>query len=320
MDRTFVRFTGTLWESDEFTPGVGWETVRIARRPRADTEGPYRLRLVDEADAVLVEVPVERRTDGCRRRETDGMDRERIVAYLPLPPAGRAIDLVRGDRILHRAELAPERPTVAIVDLVVDGEGQVRVRWEASHDRPLSFNVLFVDGRGRAIPVAAGVREPQLALATTELPGGPGCTLAVLATDGLRSGMARSDPFDLPERPPRVVIVSPADDGVLPPDQPLSLIGFALDPAGRGLPDERLVWMVDGHPIAEGQRLVATDPMAPGGHEIALIYRGDGDVTARAVARVAVAERSPEHDEWQRVSAALVGFRRRTIRGSRIRG
>ena len=63
----------------------------------------------------------------------------------------------------------------------------MHVRWEAEHDRPLQFNVVFLDAKQRAIPLARELSDSHLTFASAELPGGPGCSVAVQATDGLRS-------------------------------------------------------------------------------------------------------------------------------------
>lgn len=305
MERRYLRFAGRLWENGEFVPGVGWETARIARRPRP-TPG-YRLQLLDGSADVLVDADVELRSGECGVRGTRGMSGGRVTGYLPLHPGGRAIAFRRGERLLYALELAAAPPRVAVTSVNVRADGQVELRWEAAHERPLLFNVVLVDSGRRAIPVARELSASHLVLSTAELPGGPGCSLAVLATDGLRSAMARSEPFDLPDRPPRVTILTPGEDEVLTPDQPISLLGSACDLAGHPLPDERLVWRVDGEVVACGRRLVAGGPLAPGAHEIQLGYGSDGEPLARAVVRLRVSGRSPAQERWLALSSGRPG-------------
>ena len=300
MERRFVRFVGKLWESGEFEPAIGWETERIARRPRPDPD--HRLQLVDDSGGVLVESAVELRVPTCRVQGADGMTSARVVGYLPLHPDGRAVLLLRGERVLHRAELATERPRITIVDAEVGDDGCVRAHWQAEHDRPLWFSLVLVDSRRRAIPVARELSESHIALETADLPGGPGCSLAVLATDGLRSAMARSHPFHLPEKSPRVAIVAPRDGEMLAPDEPISLLGHAHDLAGQSLPDEHLTWSVDEQVVARGRRLAPAGPLEPGDHRVELAYVQGSEVAVRAEVHLTVSERSPEQEEWLKVS------------------
>jgi hypothetical protein len=301
--RRFLRFVGRLWETGEFEPGLGWETPRIARRPRPDPD--HRLVLLDQAGAVLVEGAVELRAPTCRTAGADGPAVMPLVGCLPLHPDGRVVLLLRGDRVLHRSTLSAERPTISAPQLHVTADGRVRATWSAEHDRPLRYNVVFIDGRRRAIPVARELLEQAFVLDATDLPGGRGCSLAVLATDGLRSDTARSLPFDLPDRPPRIVILTPSPATSLPPDQPLSLLGHAHDPAGRPLADEHLTWSIDGEIVARGRRLAPAGPLSPGTHRVELAYAREGEPGGRAEVRVEVERRSPAQGEWLRVATSM---------------
>lgn len=303
MARTFLRLAGKLWENGVFEAEVGWETQRIARRVAPDPD--YRLELVAESGEVLVEGAVELRVASCRDAGTRGMGGSKVVGYVPLHPDGCAVVFRRAARVLCRVELARERPIVRFVEVTVGAKGRLRARWEAEHDRPLWFSLVFIDGHRRALSVARDLRERQMVIETAHLPGGAGCVLAVLATDGLRSAVARSDPFDLPEKPPRLAIVIPVDGETLAPDQPISLLGHAHDLAGCALPDEYLTWSVDGQVVARGQRLAPAGPLAPGHHRIALAYLHRGGA-ARAELSVSVSERSPEQEAWLKVSQSLM--------------
>jgi hypothetical protein len=295
MERRYLRFVGKIWDTGEFEPGVGWETDRIARRTRC-TPG-HRLHLLNEAGYVVVEAGVELRAGTCQIQGAPGMTSQRVVGYLPLHPAGRTVVLLKGDRVVHEVELSIAAPRIAITSVDVEDDC-VHVRWEAEHERVLCFNVVFVDAQRCAIQVAREVKCTDLTLATAEIPGGPECSLAVLATDGLRSAMIRSHPFDLPQTPPRVTIHTPVDGETLAADQPISLLGGAHDRAGRPVSDEHLVWSVNGEAVACGQRLTLAGPLKPGDHHVELVWACDGQPPARAAARVRVCERTAAQDAW----------------------
>lgn len=302
MERRYLRFVGRLWDSGEFEPGTGWETTRIARNSRP-TPG-YLLQLLDSSDDLLVDAGVTLRTGACGGHGGRGMASRPVSGYLPFHPAGRTVVFRKEATVLHTASLAAAPPRIAVGQVDLGGAGRIHLAWAVEHENPLWFHVVLVDGAGMATPVAQGLTEPRLVLATAGLPGGPGCALAVLATDGLRSAMARTEPFDLPRQPARLVILTPADGDTLPADQPFSLLGRAHDAAGRPLPDDQLVWLVDGQIMARGRRMVPAGPLAPGDHRVELAHASDDGEARRATARLRVNERSPAQESWRAIVSA----------------
>ena len=305
MERRFLRFVGKLWETGEFEPGVGWETARIARRPSC--AAGHALQLLDDQDDVLVETGVELHVSMCRVQGTRGVTGKKVIGYLPLLVKARAVVFRKGERVLHAVQLAAAQPRIAITSVDVDAAGCVHLRWEAEHDRRLRFNVVFVDAKRRAIPVARELSDSHLTFATAELQCGPGCSVAVLATDGLRSAMVRSEQFDLPEQPPRLTIMMPNDGDLVAPDQPISLLGHARDAAGRALPDDELIWSVDDRIVARGRRMASAGPFEPGVHCVELAYASGSEIAVRSHVQLHVAERSPEQHAWRMISASGTG-------------
>ncbi len=303
VERRFLRFTGKLWETGEFECGYGWETERIMRRPIWD--GEHTLQLMDDAGSVLVETGVELAVSTCQVQGTRGITGRKVIGYLPFHPRGGSVVFRRGDQIFYRSKLAASTPQIAITTLEQGGDGQLHLRWEATHELPLRFNVVFVDAGRRAIPIAREVAEYDLTIDTTKLQGGNGCSLAVLATDGLRSAMVRSERFDLPEQSPRLMIIMPNDGDLVSPDEPISLLGHAYDLAGRILSDEHLTWSIDGVIVARGQRLAPAGPFEPGRHRIELACILGNDLAVRSHVHVNVAEPSAEQHAWRTISASL---------------
>jgi len=302
-ERRFIRFMGKLWENSEFEPGFGWETARIARRP-ACVPG-YTLDLLDDIGNVVVETGVELTVPACRVQGTRGMISQKVVGYLPLHLEGRKIVFRQGGRILYRTDIAASSPRIEITGLQIDTEGCVRVHWEAEHDRRLQFNIVFVDAKQRTIPVARELSDNFLVLPTADLPGGPGCSIAVLATDGFRSAMALSERFDLPDQPPRLMILLPNNGEIVMPDQPISLLGQAHDGAGQALPDDGLIWSVDDQIVARSQRLAPGGPFEPGVHRVELAYLSGSEVAMRSHVEIHVVERSAEQDAWRTILEGL---------------
>jgi hypothetical protein len=303
MPRMFLRFAGKLWENGEFEPEPGWETGRIVRRPRPDRD--HQLELLDAAGAVVVRGVVELRADACRARGAEAVTATGVVGYLPLHDAGRTVVFRNDARVLYRVDLALEKPQIRVVEKRVEPCGRIHLRWEAEHERALTFDVVFIDGHRRAFRVCRRLTENHTVLDTGDLPGGQGCALIVVATDGQRSASVRTDGFDLPEKPPRLAILMPADQEILSPDRPSSLLGHAHGACGCSLPDDRLTWSVDDRVVARGQRLATLPTLAPGSHRIDLSYVRDNEKPVVASVTVTVAERSPEEQAWLQVSQSF---------------
>ena len=291
--RRFLRFTGRLFENGEFEPETGWETEKVFARPEAGRE--VTVALCDADGQVLLRAPAGLDRSVCRRAGR-GMRWDRIVAYVPMHPAGAVVELHRESQVIYRAELAPRRPEVAITRLDVRDDA-VTIAWRATHDRPLTFLVVFVDGRGRAFQVARGLEQTEHTVDTARLPGGEGCRLAVLATDRLRSSHAVSDVFRLPEKPLRVYISQPLEGQSFGPHQPVTLSGRALDAGGATVAVGRLRWTVDGQEVGRHAPFTLCGPLAPGAHSIALAVDG-GEGGAEVT--ISVRDANEAEKQWRR--------------------
>lgn len=294
-EKRFLRFDGRLWEDMTFEPIPGWETERVAHRPN-EGDGTYRLELRSDENEVLTFVsPLVDFTSGCPSK-SDAMRWVRVGAYVPFHPEACRLLFRRGDRELYEADVADEPPQIRIDDVSRQKEGRVRLHWtaEASGDRPLTFNVAYVVDGERGFSLARGLEETGYLVDLDPLPGSPEAQLGVLATDGVRSASAISDPFEVAEKPPRLWIQSPDDERTYPADQPITLLGQALDVAGARLPKEGLVWRANNEVVARDARTALVEELDPGSHRITLQYAPDKKPLAERTVSVRVAERSKQ--------------------------
>jgi hypothetical protein len=269
--RTFMRVCGRLWENMQFEPEPGWETETVHRRPTPDES--YQLVLRDGQGRALVSVSPGLERQGCRMA-AEPMRYDRLLGYVPMHPDAATLELGRGDHVIYTATLASSPPTVRITSLEMPNDDTVRVVWEVEHDRPLTFEVAFVDGRGRALSVARQLEQTSLDIDTTHLSGGDGCRVGILATDGSRSAHVLSEPFAVARKPPRLGIVRPADGETIEPDQPITLSGYALDAGGGALPTEAYRWLIDGQEVARSTRLALGPALPPGEYRVTLALDG----------------------------------------------
>lgn len=282
-DVTFLHFEGQLWENMVFEPRPGWETRHVTHFPEVE-ESEYTLELRDVNGTLLVEVPVEVDFSRASPSVRDEMVVAPILAYLPFREDGRLLVFRRGERVLFQDEIPAEPPEVGGVKVDKGKTGKATLTWDATTtaDRPLSFNVGCVVG-GRAFVVARDVPRRRLSVDLDVLPGGADAVLTVQATDGIRSATALSKPFEIPEKPPSVWIQSPAPGQTVPPLQPLTLSGHAIDSTGHTVSADGLEWLIDDDVVAVDTKLTAIGDLEPGQHRVVLRY---GDQRASATITV----------------------------------
>ena len=283
MDRgSYLRITGWLREDGVFTLDQGWETPRITQP--IDGCKDHRLELLDSAGNVLDSISPQVDFDDCQ--STGGrMKSKQVVGYLPWHAGGAAVRLTRHGRILYTRGLETS-PTVRWESARIEGDRLV-LRWSVTQHEPVTFNVAIVRGPREAVPIVYKTTETSASIPIASIPFGGPCRAVVLATDGIRSNQDRSDEFVLPEKPPRVVILQPTPGQVFSEAEGLSLSGVATDPLGRRLPDEHLLWRLDGRDIVRGGRLHWVKPLPAGAHVIELIW----DREQHASERVAITVR-----------------------------
>jgi hypothetical protein len=295
MTSPWIRFAGLLGEDLAFVPLTGWET-RVVAQPPPSGDGVFVVEGQDGSGNVLVDVEPEVRFD---RRRADGTREALVVAYLPLMPGLRRLRLRRRAFVLYRRDVAAAAPRVLRVTAELTPSRTLAARWTAEPGAgapdPLIYRVVWVaEGRG-AFPLSRDLSAPGFEIPVARLPGSPRGRVAVLASDGVRSGYALSEPLAVPLRPARVAIVEPHPQAVFPPGQPVTVRGVASDDAGRRLDAEGLTWSLDGQPVAADTSLLLLRGLAPGEHQVSLSWEGAGAPRgeARMVFRVASSPTAP---------------------------
>jgi hypothetical protein len=301
----FLRYAGLLWEDMTFEREAGWETERIANRTK-DGSGEYALELLDEDGRTLITVHPLVDFDRATTYPQSGMRNTRVVAYIPFDRDGRELVFRRGDRVVDRREVAAEPPEVRITELKREEKDRIRIRWHAEHrsENRLTYRVVYLVDDKRGFSLATGLEKLEFEADLSGLPGSRAGRLSVLATDGVRSAFAVSEPFPVSDKEPRISIQAPLPRQLVPADQPVSLSGQATDVAGASLPHDDLIWLIDGKRIAKGTPLAIATGLEPGKHTATLQYRPRRRVEAEQSVEFEVARRSPEQEAFQKVLAA----------------
>ncbi len=149
-----------------------------------------------------------------------------------------------------------EAPSLALTEPVAGtvANGPLTIRWTADdpEGQPLRFQVRHThDGGANWTMIADEVRLTEFTVDAAELPGGGAdeARIEVLASDGLRTAVALSDPFTIAPKNPRPLIVLETERGrscgtipIIAAGESLVARGSANDREDGPLPDTSLSW------------------------------------------------------------------------------
>lgn len=282
MARSFLRVRGELWADGSYHPLPGWETKRLVHASRSDTD--LTLMALDASGDVVARGPIQRHPNLCVSRELRSTDSQRLIGYVVHHPKTAKLVLALDHSPIFTADVAAQPPQIHQLTATPDDDGSIVVAWTADHNAPLTFNLLYLDPLGRAIPVADGLRETRYQFHGAGIPGGEDAAVALIATDGIRSSSARSTPFPMPDQGLELCMIAPQVGYAVRQGHPFSLIGHAQDQAGRALPDAGISWLLDDETVVDGTALACAQIETPGEHTIAMLYRF-GDRPAARVQR-----------------------------------
>jgi len=150
--------------------------------------------------------------------------------------------------------------------------GKVRVAWEAHFDdKPLHYLLRYSNDGGKSWrAVAPRLRTTEYVVDLDNLPGGEGCQFQVLATEGIRTGMAVSEPFRVPQQPRETSIILPTPGVVFAPGQTVTFVGESFSPhTGSAQPSE-LQWHSDLDGALGVGHEISLNKLRPGLHTISL--------------------------------------------------
>jgi hypothetical protein len=303
-NKTLLCFEGVLQENLVFEPGRGMETTRIPSRP-AEGHGPYAIELRNEEGKTIVQITPPVDFDDACFTTTPTMRATWVMAYIPYHPDARQLVFRRDDYVIYETPVATQRPRVEIDVIEFDRES-VSIQWRAEHseDLPLTFNVFcIVDGR--VVMLAQDLENYKGKFELDRVPGGD-CRVAVVVTDGLRSSHAVSDSFTIAEKQPDLWIISPREGAVYPPDQPINLIGQAVDLLSIKQPEKGLVWEIDDTIVRQDTSIAPAIGLTPGAHVATLSWQSESYKTVRASVKFSIAD----YNEAQLRYRELMGLNR----------
>jgi hypothetical protein len=225
---------------------------------------------------------------------------ERIVASkLPFPTATRMIRFLLDGVLIHELEVPRSAPVVSLIwDPAQGTEGHQRIRWSSEHatGREMQYLLSYSHDDGRSwqplnLPTADLERDVDF----RRLPGGRRCRLRVLATDGVNTSAALSQPFRRPTQPCYAMILSPEDKATFDEGELIRFQGQGFYLEERQPEFELLDWSSSlSGPLGRGGLLELGD-LSPGSHEITLTVGREGRVgTTRVTVQVRRASRDAD--------------------------
>jgi len=191
------------------------------------------------------------------------------------------------------------------------GGEEIAIEWAAldMDGDALTYAVEYsLDGGATFRPLARALRETRHSWTTSTVAGSDRMVVRVTASDGFNTTQAASGPFAGEGGPPLVAILSPGAGARHPTSLPLSLLGWASDPAlGEIADDAAFRWSSSiAGDLGTGRTLQAPG-LAAGSHTIRLEVTG-GARTAGASVSIAVVADSDGDGVPDEVEAASGGL------------
>jgi hypothetical protein len=251
----------------DILPSRGASNLALVRRmdrvaaipPRVD--GSHEIQLVGDGGAILA-----RHAFQPERVAETGAPLARFGQVVPFAAGTREVrvaDRTTGATLAART-VSRNAPAIAGLTLRAAPQpvtGAVVVEWTASDadGDALTFDVLLARADGASLqPVVHGATGRSATIDTASFAGGP-ARLRVLASDGVLTAFADTEPFTIASKPPRPRIHTPEDGARVQWGQLVNLSGDAWDPQDGGIPASRLSWSDARGALGTGPLLSLTE-------------------------------------------------------------
>ncbi|WP_156040966.1 hypothetical protein [Chondromyces apiculatus] len=265
MASRFWRVTGILSTYDELELRLGYLSEE-GDGSQEDPGSALVAKLYGVAGDLLLthRVPV-RPTEAGRARTVRGA--------IPFPTATRVIRFEVAGKVIEEIGVPAAGPEIELTWRPPERvRGKVRVTWRGEHPLGMKLDYFLRYSHTNGVtwsPISLRTPSEHQEIDFDQLPGGERCRIAVMATDGVNTRLARSSPFAVAIKPCRAVILEPSTPITAPAGSVVSLHGqgFWLE-EGRPEP-QHLAWesSLDG-PLGNGERIEAT--LSPGTHRVTL--------------------------------------------------
>jgi hypothetical protein len=262
--------------------------------PSTSKPGDYSVQALDASGNVLAVVTLPATFD--LLDPSFEMDWAPFEVILPVLDGTQTVVLSGPSGLLHEIEVTPNLPVVTIDSVApVPGTQEYDLQWQATDadGDQLTISIDYSHDGDTYQPLALPATDlpSPFRFDTIDLPGGSNVTVRVVATDGVNTSVAASEPFAVADKPPVASILSPASGSSL--TDSVLLQGMGYDPEDLELQGSSLQWFssLDGA-IGEGATL-STDSLSLGNHTITLVVTDSQGNTASDSIDISFADNCP---------------------------
>lgn len=165
---------------------------------------------------------------------------------MPWNMTTRSIAFYRNSEHVYTFEVEGEPPTVTIQNCkFAKGEGNiVRVEWSGEcATKPIHYMLRYSHDNGKSWrALAIDLTTSSHVVNLDMLPGGEQCVFQVVTYAGVRTTVASTDPFSVPQKPRQAYILSPEPSCTFSDAEPIVLLGGGFSPDFWTTEFEDVVW------------------------------------------------------------------------------
>ncbi len=270
-----------------------YQTDSIPDSVEETSEGNSVLvRAIDASGNLIFEFPL---VDAGGMTGFEGNNEKTFTFNLILPDLEgvEKIQLIRGGQVIAERSKTNHAPVVTLTSPQGGGlvQGMLNVAWTATDedgDR-LSYSVLYSINGGEVFEtIGVELHQASLQYDTAKLGGSDRAVVRVVVTDGFNTTSVDSQPFRVTSKPPRLVILSPAEGQTIFNGTNVTLEAEAFDPEDGPIPDDSIQWESDLEgPLGTGHSLGVTLPL--GSHTLTVTATDrDGNSVSQDVSIIVV--------------------------------
>ncbi|HEX9131871.1 MAG TPA: hypothetical protein VF844_06240 [Ktedonobacteraceae bacterium] len=193
---------------------------------------------------------------------------------IPWDPDTGSIAFLRQGKVIHTFELEGQAPEVKMLPpkRTEKRADLMRLEWEEKHPgkNPTYLLRYSSDGGKTWRAVAADLTDSSQVVSLEFLPGGDQCKFQVVASSGIRTALAETEPFSVPQKPRQAYILLPEPGASFMEGSAVILRGGGFSPDFETTLHADVLWSsdIDGE-LGVGYELVL-HTLSAGQHKITL--------------------------------------------------
>ena len=236
-----------------------------------------------------------------------------IKVVVRFPENAVKVALYKGEEEVYVKELSENEPKVSFTNLITRQilANQTTLTWEAgdADGDDLTYRIWYYHSEDEMYLIATDVKGTSYEADLTDYPGGEQVWFVILASDGVRTGMAESPKVSVPYKAPDILNVIPEGKRFKVTDL-IEIVGKVYDAQDGWLWNEGYEWYVDGRRYWSGyEGYMFWHPpymLAPGTHTITMKVTNSAGISSSKDFNIEIIEdESDIPDGWPRNDLTL---------------